>query len=688
MASAHAFLRDLATVLGVAAVTTVVFQLLRQPPVLGYVLAGLLIGPQTPLPLVADRATIQTLSELGVILLMFSLGLEFSIRKLVRLGGTAVVITAIEVGAVLWLGFTASRALGWSIRESLFAGAAVSISSTMIVAKVFAEQGVEQRLRDLVYGILVVEDLVAVLLLALLTAVGTGMKLTADDLVSTVGRLGGFLVALVAVGLLVVPRAIRFVSRLRRPETLLVASVGVCFATALLAQAAGYSVALGAFLAGSLVAESGAGGQVEGLIRPLRDIFGAVFFVAVGMLMDPTVLQQHWPTALVLTGVVLAGKVVGVLVGAFLTGHGVQSSIRASMSMAQIGEFSFIIATLGLSLRVTGDFLFPVAVAVSVLTTFTTPWMVRAALPVALAVDKRLPGPLQMFVTLYGSWLEQVRAIPAGDNRGARLRRLVRSMLTDAALLVANIIGASVFLRGLLRELAGTAGITVALARALIVGVAALLALPCLVGIFSAARRLGGLLAETVLPSQLPTRVDLAATPRRVLILSLQLGILLAVGLPVLAVTQPFLPAVPGVVVLSIPLVILAVLVWRGATNLEGHVRAGSQMIVEVLGKQGHGDEVSHALEQVQEMLPGCGTLHAVVLDARAHAVGKTLAELNLRGLTGATVLALVRGHAGVVIPTPQQALQAGDVLALTGAEDAVASATRLLTTGEPSLAA
>jgi len=388
MQDAHAFLKALTIVLGVAAVTTVVFQRLRQPVVLGYIIAGLIVGPHVPIPLVADSAVVRTLSELGVILLMFSLGLEFSIRKLAQVGPTAGLTAVLQSSIMVWLGYVVGQLFGWTTLESLFTGAVIAISSTTIIAKAFDEQGVTGRLREIVVGILVVEDLIAILLMAILTAIASGSGLSAGPLAATIGRLAAFLVGLVAVGMVLVPRAVRAVNRLKRRETTLVASIGLCFGVALLAQAFGYSVALGAFIAGSLVAESGEEQQVVRLVEPVRDVFAAVFFVSVGMQIDPALVARHWPAVAVLTAVVVLGKVLGVSLGAFLTGAGMRTSVQAGMSLAQIGEFSFIIAALGLSLQATREFLYPVAVAVSALTTLFTPWWIRASERVAAYVGR------------------------------------------------------------------------------------------------------------------------------------------------------------------------------------------------------------------------------------------------------------------------------------------------------------
>jgi CPA2 family monovalent cation:H+ antiporter-2 len=682
MHGAHDLLKAIAVVLCVAAVTTVLFQRLRQPVVLGYILAGLIVGPYLPIPLVADAGIVQTLSELGVILLMFSLGLEFSLRKLFAVGPTAGLTAVIQCSVMVWLGFVVGRAFGWTDRESIFAGALIAISSTTIIAKAFDEQGIRGRLRELVVGVLIVEDLIAILLMAMLTAISTGSGLSAGDMAFTIGRLVAFLVGLVAVGLLVVPRAMRAVVRLNRPETTLVASVGLCFAIALLAQAFGYSVALGAFLAGSLVAESGEEKVVEHLVQPVKDMFAAIFFVSVGMLIDPAIIARYWVAIVVFTLVVIVGKIVSVTLGAFLTGNDTRTSVQSGMSLAQIGEFSFIIASLGLSLKATGDFLYPIAVAVSAITTLTTPMFIRASGPVANFVDRKLPKPLQTFVALYGSWVEQLREAPRRQTLGSSVRKHIGLLLVDAALLVGLVIGTSLSLDKIAVLLEEQAGLSRSLAEKLVIAGAVTLALPFLVGIVRVARRLAGELAVVALPQRAQGKTDLAAAPRRVLLVTLQAIIVLLVGAPVIAVTQPFLHGFTAPLIVLALLAVLSVSLWRSATNLQGHVRAGAQVIVEALAAQSHakvpGAEPK-ALDQVQGLLPGLGTPTPVRLEETSPAVGKSLAELNLRGVTGATVLAIHRGEENVSVPTAWEVLKAGDVLALAGTHAAVEAAKNLL---------
>jgi monovalent cation:H+ antiporter-2, CPA2 family len=277
MHEAHLFLQTLALVLCTAAVTTVVFQKLHQPVVLGYLLAGMFVGPYVPVPLEADDDTVQTLAELGVILLMFSLGIEFSLSKLMRVGPTAAFVAVLQCSLMVWLGYLVGQAFGWSQLQSFYAGAVIAISSTTIIIKAFEEQRLKDDFTHIVFGILIVEDLIAILLITILTALSAGKELTAMEVAQATGRLAAFLVSMLVIGLLTVPRLMRAVVRQERPETTVVASVGIAFGFAVLADTFEYSVALGAFIAGSLVAESGVEKTVEHLVQPVRDIFAAIF---------------------------------------------------------------------------------------------------------------------------------------------------------------------------------------------------------------------------------------------------------------------------------------------------------------------------------------------------------------------------------------------------------------------------
>jgi len=674
-------LTDLALILCVAAVTTMVFQRLRQPVVLGYLLAGVVVGPHLPVPLFVNEPLTHTMSELGVVLLMFSLGTDFSLRKLIRIAPTAGIVAVIQSSLLIWTGYLVGRAFGWTVYEALFAGAALAISSTTIIVKVFAEQKVTGRLAEIVFGVLIVEDLIAIVLLTVLTAVGSGVKLSAGALALSIGKLAGFLILLLVAGMLIVPRLMRAVVRLHSNETTVVAAVGLSFAFALLARWMGYSVALGAFLAGALVAESGAAKMIEHRIEPVRDVFAAVFFVSVGMLIDPLLVWQNLPAVLVLTAVVIVGNLVGVSVGTFIAGFGVRTSVQAGLSLGQIGEFSFIIAGVGVSLGAVRPFLYPIAVAVSVLTALTTPWLIRGSGRFAAFVDRRLPHRLQTYASLYGAWVKGLSATPEHRTAWARIRRLVLLLAGDVTLLAAIVIAVSLSRFKILRLAGDVVHLAPELARLLLVAATVALIIPFILGAVRIARALGAALAVEALPAPAggARELDLAAAPRRALLVTLQIAILLVAGVPVIAITQPFMPGIPGMAILLAGVALLVIPLWRSATNLEGHVRAGAQVILEALAAQSAAATTSAPVQPPSALLPGLGNATTVAITEGSPAVGRTLKQINLRGLTGATVIAIDREAADVIYPTGDEELRVGDALILTGTAEAVLAAEELI---------
>ena len=675
----HAFLQNLAVVLCVAAVATVLFQRLHQPVIFGYLLAGMIIGPHIRIPLVADPQTVRALSELGVILLMFSLGLEFSIRKLVQVSQKAGAVALFECSIMVSVGYLVGQMLGLTRMESIFVGAIVGISSTTIIVKAFQEQKVKGRVTELVFGILIIEDLIAIFLLTILTTISRSGAVSPTDILVTAMRLAMFLAALIGFGILTVPRAIRAVQKLGQPETTLVASIGICFAAALIALAFGYSVALGAFIAGSLVAESGHESEIEALVRPVRDMFAAIFFVSVGMIIDPAALTEHWKAVLALTLAVIVGKVLAVTVGSFLAGHGRRTAMKAGMSLAQIGEFSFIIASVGVASGVVRSWLYPVAIGVSAITTLTTPLLIKLSNRATASIDRWLPEPIQTVAALYGSWIERVRSSPRVPTERSATNRNIRIILLDGALITTVVIGVDVEVDRLSRILGDLTGMTPDRVRFMVVLIAGLVTVPLIFGLITSARALGNRLARRAFADAQKGKVDPADAPRRALVILIQVAVVLAVGIPVVAITEPFLPPYQGAFVLAVLMLLLLAALWRNASNLQGHARAGAQIIASALANQmasidGASDETT-LLEDVNAILPGLGEPVAIRVIPQSIAVGKSLAQLNLRGATGATVLAIRRGAEQIPTPLGREVIRANDVVAVAGAHDALAVA-------------
>jgi monovalent cation:H+ antiporter-2, CPA2 family len=662
-------------VLCVAAVTTIIFQKIRQPVVVGYLIAGMIVGPHVPIPLLADFDRIHTLSELGVILLMFALGLEFSVRKLIRLGPTSGFITAVQVGFMVWLGYVCGRALGWTPLESIFTGALLSISSTTIVAKAYQETPVSDRLRELVFGVLLAEDLTAVVELAILTTLASGASVSASLMTVTIARLVLFLVAFVGIGFIVVPPFVRFVVRMGRPETTLVAVVGLCFAFSILAEHAGYSVALGAFLAGSLVAESGEAKQIEHLVEPLRDIFGAVFFISVGMMIDPGLIAEHWEALIVLTAAVVFGKIVGVTFASMLSGVGTKTSIEAGMSLSQIGEFSFIIAGAGLKSGATRDFLYTLAVAVSAVTTFLTPYMIRVSIPFAEFVTARMPRPLKVLEALYDSWFERIRNAGQSEREANSIGWPIAAIVSSAIVIGGILIFNELDPFDVTTTVAGLEHMTYFRAGLFTDAFALLLCTAPAAGMYFASRRLATALASRAFAELQPRGVPAVGA----LIELLQITILLVAAVPLLAIVQPFMQPVEGIGIIVITIGLMIVVVARSARQMQGQLRNAARLISVALRGAHAGAEGGESYE-----VPGIGMVTPVSLHADSDGVGKSLAELDLHTNSGAVVVAIGRGDSEVVVPTGDEVLRSGDVLELAGSSHAVAAARRMIERPRP----
>ncbi|TCV97489.1 transporter (CPA2 family) [Luteibacter rhizovicinus] len=581
------FIQDLATVMLVAGLTTVLFQRLRQPVVLGYIIAGLLIGPHTlPVIFIHEEQTIRTLSELGMILLLFALGLEFSLKKLRAVGGAALVAAFAEIVLMVWIGYEIGRFFAWSAMDSLFLGAMLSISSTTIIMKALEDLGLKrERFAQLMFGILIVEDLLAIVLMALLTGIASTGGVEAADAFAAVGRLGLFMAVSLVVGLLLVPRVVDYIARVSRNDVLLVAVLGICFGFCLLVTELGYSVALGAFMIGAIVAESESVARVERIIMPVRDMFSAIFFVAIGMLIDPALLMEYaWPIFIVTIAVVV-GKVVTCSFGSFVAGNDGRTSLRVGMGLAQIGEFSFVIASLGLTLKVTSNFLYPVAVAVSALTTFLTPYLIRGSDPLAGFLSRHLPGRVTGVANAYTDWMGNLGLSGQGAIVMKMIRRLVWHVIINMMLVIAVfIIVAFAYRRGFLHLdlLAGQPTVKRSLAWSL----AALLSLPMIVAAYRKAGALGMLLAELGIPERVGGARNFAI--RSMLARIIPVMVMLILGLLVAALASTILPPREVALVIVAIGIGLTWLLWRVLVQVHARLQAALR---DTLDKPGHAPE-------------------------------------------------------------------------------------------------
>ena len=386
-------IKDLALILVVAGIVTIIFKRLKQPLVLGYVVAGFLVSPNMPYIMsVVDIADIHTWADIGVMFLLFSLGLDFSFKKILKMGSSPIIATCAIVFCMMALGMIVGHSFGWGRMDCIFLGGMLAMSSTTIIYKAFDDLGLrQQRFASMVMSVLILEDMLAIVMMVMLSALASGANLDGGQMVGSVVRIGFFLVLWFVVGIFAIPWLLRSSRTLINNETLLIIALGLCCAMAVISTKVGFSSAFGAFVMGSILAETVEAEKIIKLVEPVKNLFGAVFFVSVGMLVDPKILVDYSVPIMVLVLTILVGQAVFGSFGFLISGQSLKSAMQCGFSMAQIGEFSFIIASLGLSLGVIGNFLYPVVVAVSVITTFLTPYMIRLSTPAYNRLEKRLP---------------------------------------------------------------------------------------------------------------------------------------------------------------------------------------------------------------------------------------------------------------------------------------------------------
>ena len=444
-------IEDLALILIAGAITTLIFRRIRQPLVLGYIIAGFLVGPHLSItPTVIDTSNVKTLAEIGVIFLLFSLGLEFSFKKLVRVGGAASITAFVEIIFITISGYFAGRWMGWSTMDSLFLGGMLASSSTTIIIRAFDELGVKtKQYARIVFGVLVVEDIVVILLMVLLSTTAVTRAFEGAEMLFTVFRLMFFLVLWFIAGIFLLPTILSRMKKLLDEETLLILAIGLCLGMVVLATQVGFSAELGAFIMGSIIAETTSAEKVEHLIKPVKDLFGAVFFVSVGMMIDPQAIIEYGVPVLVVTLLTILGKMFSTTLGAILSGQPLKQSIQVGMSMAQIGEFAFIVATLGLSLNVISDFLFPVAVGASAITTFTTPYMIKYSEPFYHFLIRILPAKWVVSLNAYSTSTQQIQAETSWK---VVMKSYIKIIITNGIIILALILLTLNFLMPFLEE--------------------------------------------------------------------------------------------------------------------------------------------------------------------------------------------------------------------------------------------
>ncbi|NBG90361.1 cation:proton antiporter [Pseudomonas sp. 9.1(2019)] len=559
---AISFIQDLAVIMLVAGVVTILFHRFKQPVVLGYIVAGFIIGPHTPpFGLIHDEETIRILAELGVIFLMFCLGLEFSLRKLFKVGATAFIAAFMEITLMIWIGYEIGRWFDWSTMDSLFLGAILAISSTTIIVKALNDLKMKnERFAQLIFGVLIVEDILGIGIIALLSSIAVSGSVSPEEVFSTVGKLSLFMIVALVIGILLVPRVLAYVARFESNEMLLITVLGLCFGFCLLVVKLEYSMVLGAFLIGAIMAESRQLLKIERLIEPVRDLFSAIFFVAIGLMLDPAILLEYALPIVVITIAVVLGKMLSCGLGAFIAGNDGRTSLRVGMGLSQIGEFSFIIAALGMTLQVTSSFLYPVAVAVSVLTTLMTPYLIRAADPLSHKLAQVMPNRLSRVFGLYGEWLRSIQPQGEGALLAAMIRKILLQVGVNLALVIAIFFAGGYFAPRIGRYLQGWI-LEPSWQKGMIWGAALLLSLPFLIAAYRKLKALSMLLAEMGVKPEMAGRHTQRL--RRVISEVIPILSLLVIFLLLSALSASILPTNELLMVIAVVAAGVAAVLWR-----------------------------------------------------------------------------------------------------------------------------
>lgn len=648
---------DLAIILCAAAVSTLIFSKLRQPVVLGYLIAGFAVGPHFPLwPTVIDKQGVALWAEIGVIFLLFSLGLEFSFKKLAKVGKSAFISATFEILTMSALGYLVGRALGWTIMDSIYLGAILSMSSTTIIIRAFGEAGLKGKaFSNLVFGILIVEDLLAILLMVILAAISSPGSFSGSNLTYLSIRLGFFLVVWFLVGIYIVPTLLRMVREFLNDEIMLIVSIGLCFMMVVLATKANFSAALGAFIMGSILAETEEGERIDRLLVSVKDLFAAVFFVSVGMMIDPTVLQEHFGVVILITILTIVGKLLGSGFGAVLSGRSLKHSTQAGMSLAQIGEFSFIIATLGVSLKVVSEFLYPIIIAVSAVTTFTTPYMIRYSEPMYNWIELRLPKMFLDRLTQY----ERAMSADGKENALSLVWKTYGAVvsLNSIAVLAIGLAATQVGLPFLISTMGDEPYIRF---------------FACVITLAACAPFLYG--ATLKVPKKLPTgeassilRLSQLHFGTEVVRALISL-ILIATIINQFATTIIF----PLLILIATPILIYFFRnpIGQFYSRLEGRFlrNLNAKEIAEL-----------KKLSRMRQLAPWNATLSQMVLSPDSPVAGQTLEESKFRFVTGATVGMIDRGRNRIFAPNRYERLLPGDQLYLIGTDDQIEAAQKLI---------
>lgn len=645
---------DLALILISASIITLLFKWLKQPLVLGYIVAGLLAGPYVHIfPTVGDIANINIWAEIGVVFLLFALGLEFSFKKLINVGSTAFITATTEVISMLLIGYMVGYLLGWGTMNSIFLGGMLSMSSTTIIIKAFDDLGLRsQRFTGIVFGTLVVEDLIAILMMVLLSTMAVSKDFVGEELLVSVLKVVFFLILWFLIGIFILPAFLKKAKKLMNNETLLIVSLGLCLGMVVLATYTGFSAALGAFIMGSILAETVEAEHIEHIIQPVKDLFGAIFFVSVGMLVNPAVLVEYaWPV-IIITLVTIIGKAIFSSLGVLLSGESLNISIKSGFSLAQIGEFAFIIAGLGVSLKVLDPFISPIIVAVSVITTFTTPYFIRLANPFAEWLYKVLPPKVQEMLARYASGKKTVNH---DSDWKKLLKNIVGRVIIYSVLLTAIWLLSVKTLYPAVSELFTPVTIWVNLAM-------------CLATLLLMTPFLWALISNKYNSSAIFLKLWEDENYNHGRLVALVLFRVSVAIFFISAVVISYFHLNIGIgVVIAVAVVALILILREDLTQysrLETHFLTNLNLREEV-AKKHHPLKTSFNSEFNNKDIE----LTSVLVSPYSRYIGKSLGELSFRQEFGVNVVAIIRGDLKIYIPKSSERIYPQDKLAVVGTD-------------------
>jgi CPA2 family monovalent cation:H+ antiporter-2 len=634
---------DLGLILMTAAIAVLIFKKIKQPLVLGYLIAGFLAGNHFDFfPSVKDIKSVEVWAEIGIIFLLFSLGLEFSFKKLMKVGGTASITAITQIVSMVIIGYLAGLWMGWKNMDSIFLGVILSVSSTTIILKTFDELGVKaQKFARIVIGSLIVQDLIAILMMVLLSTIAVSRQFSGEALLFSVLKLLFFLTLWFVGGIFFIPTLLKKAKNLLTEEMLLIVSIALCLMMVILAASVGFSPALGAFIMGSIIAETTQAEHIEHLVKPVKDLFGAVFFVSVGMLIDPQTLYAYALPVAILTLVTILGQSLSSTVGALLSGQPLKQSVQTGMSLSQIGEFSFIIATLGMTLQVTSAFLYPIVVAVSAVTTFTTPFMVRWSTPFSEYLAKKLPRKWIKRIERYSA---NTQAIQSVSNWQIVLRAYLTQVIIHSVIIVAAILLSS---RYIMPMVAGTKYGH---------------AIGALLTLVAISPFLWALSLRRVAVNEVAILME-ERKYRGPIIMMILLRVLLTLILLGFLLNSFFSP---GIAFIALIIAVVAYILFPKRLNKQYH-RIEAHFMSNLNAR-----EITKAKRSRSDLIPWDGHMAFFDVAGSSNIVGKTLEELHIREQLGINIAFIKRGEITINIPSRNERLFPGDEICVIGTDQQV----------------